>query len=332
MALTQILTTDSVLASVVNTKIVDPANTAISGLQIAQTAGGTATAITLTGIELTNGYQKTFVINANNNGTATTVNGKPLYKPGGTVAPNLVSGKAASIWYSLAGDCFFYKASAEGTATAGDVLAGKTFSNDDDTGLTGTLALTGNALVSDVVIGKTFYNTDAKNKLTGTYSNIKSIQTGFTAMDTTPKTITISSVDINNTIVIVSETSKIGSSGYTQENTNAVSAKITNSTTLTLTNGQADSIISVFWQVIEFNNVKSLQTGTFTFSSSSEQSITIAAVNLNKAMLITSYKSNNSQAQRLPRMRIINSTTLGALQSYYGTYIWDVNWQVIEFN
>ena len=66
MTLTQIVTTDSVSASVVNTKIVDPANTAISGLQIAQTAGGTGTAITLTGIELTNGYQKTFVISASN--------------------------------------------------------------------------------------------------------------------------------------------------------------------------------------------------------------------------------------------------------------------------
>jgi len=139
MALTQIATTDSVSASVVNTKIVDPANTALAGLQIAQTAGGTATAITLTGVELTNGYQKTFIISASNSGSATTVNGKPLYKPGGTVAPNLVSGKSASIWYSLAGDCFFYKASAEGTAAAGDVLAGETFSNDDDTGVVGTM-------------------------------------------------------------------------------------------------------------------------------------------------------------------------------------------------
>ena len=143
MALTQILTTDSVSASVVNAKIVDPANTALTGLQIAQTAGGTGTAITLTGVELTNGYQKTFIISASNSGAATTINGKTLYKPGGTVAPNLVAGKSASIWYNLAGDCFFIKASAEGTATVGDVLAGKTFSNDDDTGLSGTMVNNG---------------------------------------------------------------------------------------------------------------------------------------------------------------------------------------------
>lgn len=168
MALTQILTTDSVSASVVNTKIVEPANTAISGLQIAQTAGGTGTAITLTGVELTNGYQKTFVINANNSGAATTINGKPLYKPGGIVAPSLTAGKAATVWYNLSGDCFFIKASAEGTAVAGDVLAGLTFSNDNDIGLTGTLALTGTAVASDILATKTAYNTDPKTKITGT--------------------------------------------------------------------------------------------------------------------------------------------------------------------
>lgn len=158
MALTQIVTTDSVSASVVNTKIVDPANTAITGLQIAQTAGGTATAITLTGIELTNGYQKTFIISASNSGSATTVNGKPLYKPGGTVAPNLTAGKAASIWYNLTGDCFFYKASAEGAAVVGDVLAGKTFSNDNDTGLTGTMVNRGAVTITPSTTNQTIAN------------------------------------------------------------------------------------------------------------------------------------------------------------------------------
>lgn len=203
MALTQIVTTDSVSASVVNTKIVDPANTALAGLQIAQTAGGTATAITLTGVELINGYQKTFVINASNSGSATTVNGKPLYKPGGKVAPNLVAGKAATVWYNLAGDCFFYKASAEGTAVAGDVLAGKTFSNDDDAGITGTLVLTGDAIAADVRSGKTFYNTDAKTKLTGT-STAKKIATGFQDFyPATTKLVTVTGLTFTPAVIII---------------------------------------------------------------------------------------------------------------------------------
>lgn len=103
-------------------------------------AGGTATAITLNLPTLTNGYAKTFIANANNSGAATTINSKPLYKPGTTIAPTLISGKAYTVWYNSTSLCFFIKASAEGNAIVGQVLAGYTFSNDNDTGLTGTMA------------------------------------------------------------------------------------------------------------------------------------------------------------------------------------------------
>lgn len=106
---------------------------------IYQTAGGTPTAITLNGINLINGFSKTFIVSANNNSGATTINTRPLYKPGTTTAPTLISGKAVTVWYNSAGNCFFIKASAEGTAVVADVLASKTFSNDSDTGLTGTM-------------------------------------------------------------------------------------------------------------------------------------------------------------------------------------------------
>lgn len=105
-----------------------------------QTAGGTATAITLTGITLLDGFSITFVVKSNNNGAATTVNGKSLYKPKTTAAPNLVAGKAVTIWFDATSSRFFIKASAEGDAAAGNVLAGKIFSNDDDTGITGTMS------------------------------------------------------------------------------------------------------------------------------------------------------------------------------------------------
>ncbi|AQR96096.1 hypothetical protein CLSAP_34140 [Clostridium saccharoperbutylacetonicum] len=106
-----------------------------------QTAGGTATAITLTMQTLVNGYFKTFIASANNSGAATIINTKKLYKPGTTTAPNLIAGKAYTVWYNQAGDCFFIKASAEGDAIAANVLAGKKFSNDNDNGLVGTLDL-----------------------------------------------------------------------------------------------------------------------------------------------------------------------------------------------
>ncbi len=108
-------------------------------LQTTQTAGGTATAIILNGISLTEGFSKTFIVNANNLGAATTVNGKPLYKPNTTTPPTLTKGKSVSVWYDLAKTCFFLKASAEGNTIAAHVLAGDGFSNDIDTGLIGTM-------------------------------------------------------------------------------------------------------------------------------------------------------------------------------------------------
>jgi len=105
-----------------------------------QVATGTATAITIVTATLTNGYSKTFIASANNGSVATTINGKPLYKPGTTTPPNLITGKAYTIWYNSANNCFFIKASAEGTALAGDVLAGKSFSTDIDVNLIGTRA------------------------------------------------------------------------------------------------------------------------------------------------------------------------------------------------
>jgi hypothetical protein len=152
-------------------------NTAVLGnLRTYPTAGGTATAITLTTgyFELTAGRGFTFIASADNSGAATTINAdglgaKSVYKPGGTDAPAIISGKAYTVWYN--GTNFFVKASAEGDADAGDVLKNKTFSNDSDVGIAGTLELTGDAIVDDVLAGKKFYKDDAKTQLTGTLPN-----------------------------------------------------------------------------------------------------------------------------------------------------------------
>lgn len=110
------------------------------------TAGGTATVLTLIALhfELVSGESVTFIASANNSGAATTLNvnglgAKPVYKVGGTISPTLTAGKAYTVWF--AGANFFIKASAEGSATITDVLAGKTFSNDSDSGLVGNAVL-----------------------------------------------------------------------------------------------------------------------------------------------------------------------------------------------
>ncbi|AQR93522.1 hypothetical protein [Clostridium saccharoperbutylacetonicum] len=137
-----------------------------------QTAGGTGTALTVT-IKgtLVNGYPITFIASANNSGTATTINGKKLYKPGTSTAPNLISGKAYTVWYNAAGDngngCFFIKASAEGDAVAANVLAGKKFSNDNDNGLVGTLDLS-NLVSGNIKSGVTINGVSGKASVVDT--------------------------------------------------------------------------------------------------------------------------------------------------------------------
>jgi len=137
------------------------ANAKLSLLQIPesistfQSATGTATAISLLNVTLIDGYSKTFIVSASNTGLATTINTKPLYKPNTTTAPNLIAGKAVTVWYNLIGDCFFIKASAEGDAVAANVLASKTFSNDIDNGIVGAMTNNG-AVTNSLAINGTY--------------------------------------------------------------------------------------------------------------------------------------------------------------------------------
>lgn len=119
-----------------------------SNVQKVPTATGTGTAIILatdkSNFLLSDGYSVTFKASANNSGSATTINidgkgAKSLYKPGTTTAPTLISDKYYTIVYSSTSDCFFIKASATGTATPAQVLAGVPFSNENDTDLVGTM-------------------------------------------------------------------------------------------------------------------------------------------------------------------------------------------------
>lgn len=109
----------------------DKIDKALGNTALFEKAGGTGTVITLTGIDFADGRSKTFIVSVDNNGAATTINGKRLYKPGTTAAPKLISGKAVTVWYDAAGDCFFIKASATGSASPEDVLADVPFSNEE---------------------------------------------------------------------------------------------------------------------------------------------------------------------------------------------------------
>jgi hypothetical protein len=140
----------------VNLDIIDAAVGDNSEVKV---AGGNGTAIVLNipSVSAYKAYQKfTFIAFANNGGAATTIKinaltVKNLYKPNTTTAPNLIQGKAYDVWYDPTGGCFFLKASAEGDSVAANVLAGKTFSNNDDSGLVGTMVDRGSVGVQTIV-------------------------------------------------------------------------------------------------------------------------------------------------------------------------------------
>jgi hypothetical protein len=109
-------------------------------------ATGTGTAISVVVEEtLVDGLPVNFIALANNGSAATTLNGKPFYKPGGTTAPTIIAGRGYTAIFNSTSNCFFFKASTEGSAVAANVLAGKTFSNDSDTGIAGAMTEYGSA-------------------------------------------------------------------------------------------------------------------------------------------------------------------------------------------
>jgi hypothetical protein len=163
-------------------------------------------------------------------------------------------------------------------------------------------------------------------------SSIKSVQAGTTTISgsSTSVNVTISQVDLSKSIVIIS-----GLEGYPSSITVQqllVAAEILNQTTLRISRsagGGSDTII-VPWQVIEFENIKSLQKGV-----SSTASTNISNTNLSKSVLFFSYKSTNTSTT-LPygfiSARLMTIPTRIALSSPTSINNYSVYWQVVEFN
>ncbi|SKA99306.1 hypothetical protein SAMN05443428_1355 [Caloramator quimbayensis] len=127
-----------------------------------QIASGTANAITVTtggNFTYTQGKCLKFKATADNTGNVTlNVDNKgavPLLKLDGSQIPasGIKSGKVYEVYYdSASGGRFFVLPKASGSAVASDVRLGKTFSNDSDSDIVGTLDLT-NLIPANIVNG-----------------------------------------------------------------------------------------------------------------------------------------------------------------------------------
>ncbi|MEC0092511.1 tail fiber protein [Paenibacillus macquariensis] len=162
-------------------------------------------------------------------------------------------------------------------------------------------------------------------------TNVKSIQRGSTFMADVSENVPISLVDITKAIVKITfrpnSTAGQGHSVF-------VKAQLSNSTTLNLSLSQylLSNAPTVEWEVIEFSNVKSLQTGTAAIGAVTT-SVAVAAVNTLTSLLFFSYTSSSGSAASQTNL-LAGSLSSGVNISFsqVDTSIKSVYWQVIEFN
>lgn len=164
-------------------------------------------------------------------------------------------------------------------------------------------------------------------------SNIKSIQRGNVTISFSNLTqsVTISEVDTTKSIIILSYTSTSSPPNYGSIKPRAYFAT---GTSFTLERGNAShSGLVVSWQVIEFKDIKSLQSGQTTAATSSTGTQAISSVDLSKSALFFSfsYVSGGSGTMWEPRMYLSSTTEITYEPGFSITNNVVYSWFVVEF-
>lgn len=186
--------------------------------------------------------------------------------------------------------------------------------------------------------GDTF--ADLSSKISGLGGGVKSIQRGLLsgAMGNTnaimTKDVTINTVNSNNTLVIINT---YADSDFTINRVTKI-VELMSNTTLRITAGPNAKTMDT-WQVVEFDKLKSKQSGTLTMSTSeSRTSVVISGVNVSKSLLVFSFFNNSDADTRYlysPRA-YLNSTSEIIFERYTATSdakgTITVAWQLAEFD
>jgi hypothetical protein len=157
-------------------------------------------------------------------------------------------------------------------------------------------------------------------------SNIKSIQSGeLTLSGITTSTVNISTIDPTKSIIRVFCSS---SSNYLRAN--KAMGEILNSTQIKFTRGGTDSDLTIYWEVIEFSKVKSLQKG----SLAGNANVTIASVDISKTLIFSSEffasaVTNLDSSLANPFYKLTNPTTLTRYRGFVNS---TVHYQVVVFD
>lgn len=171
--------------------------------------------------------------------------------------------------------------------------------------------------------------------LLGGGSNIKSIQKGkvfYKSVNTL--NIPISTVDLSKSIALIEYDPGNGNG----RSVNLIAAELVNSTTLNLSSQSAYSTagggIPIVWNVIEFNNVKSKQSGIAIMNTELTLTQSISSINPDKSLILATSKSSSGADTYYgdnPLVEIISSTQIKLTRSF-SNYVCNVKWQLIEFN
>jgi len=121
---------------------------------------------------------------------------------------------------------------------------------------------------------------------------------------------------------------------------NLFAATIIDSTTIRIQRSLGGITASVNWNLIEFNDVKSKQTGSFSpVAGTTSVNISITPLNISKSLLYKSIISTDatifgeSANRHIIAYKILDSTTLNFTYSSTGVQSsLTIHWQVIEFN
>jgi hypothetical protein len=162
-------------------------------------------------------------------------------------------------------------------------------------------------------------------------SNIKSIQNGVSSMGTGVGYIdvTISAIDITKTVVIVTDGYET-SGNYPYDGYCKMVASVINSTTIRITRGVTNANVNnINWQVIEFNNVKSLQSGVVGGTVTNGDA-TVNSYDPSKSMLIVNYMlSTTTNSDYTVTIFKNGSGKIGYV--IFSNYYVTARWQLIEF-
>jgi hypothetical protein len=139
----------------------------------------------------------------------------------------------------------------------------------------------------------------------GGKKSIKSIQSGeYNFSSGTSNDVSITSVDLTKSIIYFTwaEPSMVISSNY------CVRAIFNSSTQINFSIGSFGLAIKINWFVVEYENVKSLQSGITTHSGgdSTNHTVTISSITTSKSLLFSSFRSSGSEVSVSSK---INSAT-----------------------